>query len=364
LRDGSTELDIAAQFGSTDYAPPPLTPDECGLIRKLEGQKHDQLAHPEQPTWVHQEFPDWLEASLTETYDKSLEQEMMALNEPAPVDLRINTFKSTREDVQEQLAKADIACEPTSLSPIGLRLQARPRVTHTQLFKDGLFEVQDEGSQLAALLTDARAGMTVIDYCAGAGGKTLALVNAMIEDDRFDGMFWACDITVSRLRELEKRATRNGTIEAIHPHVLQDDAAGDAGNAWLRDNANLADRVLADVPCTGSGAWRRDPENRWRLTPDTLQGYSERQRNILTKAASLVKTGGRLVYVTCSILPAENEEQISWFLETHPAFSVMPVTDIWARIIGSTPLTSKPTLRLSPSSSQTDGFFIAILQKT
>jgi 16S rRNA (cytosine967-C5)-methyltransferase len=366
LRGGLSESDIAGLFGSTDYAPPSLTPDECALIRDLEGQDHNHLEQAIQPLWIRKEFPDWLEASLAETYGEKLEQEMIALNEPAPVDLRINTFITSLGDVQQQLAKADIACDPTSLSPMGLRLHGHPRVTHTQAFKDGLFEVQDEGSQLAALLTDARAGMTVIDYCAGAGGKTLALVNAMIEDDQFDGLFWACDITESRLRELNKRATRNGTAEAILPHDLSND------DTWLHDNAKIADRVLADVPCSGSGAWRRAPESRWRLTAETLQEYIDQQRDILAKAGSLVKSGGRLIYVTCSILPAENEDQIAWFLENHPDFSALPVTDLWARIIGGTPPTSSPTstvtsalaLRLSPASSQTDGFFIAILQKS
>ena len=345
---------MAALFGSTDYAPPTLTSDETALISKLEGQ---ELNQPTQPVWVRHEFPDWLEAPLTDRFSDQLEHEMKALNEPAPVDLRVNTFKADREDLQAQFNAADIACEPTLHSPIGLRLQGRPRVTHTKMFKDGLIEVQDEGSQLASLLVDARAGMTVIDYCAGAGGKTLALVNAMIEGNRFDGMFWACDVAESRLRELEKRATRNGTNEAIVTHLLQED------DVWLGDNVNLADRVLADVPCSGSGAWRRESENRWRLTPDSLNEHVTRQREILTKAAGLVKQGGRLIYVTCSILPSENEGQIEWFLENHSDFSLFPVAVVWAMTIGSPLPISSETVRLSPAATGTDGFFVAILQR-
>ena len=350
LRDGLNESDIAGLFGSTDYAPPLLAPEESALIGNLEGQDINQ---PTQPAWVRHEFPDWLETPLTELFGDRLEQEMAAHNEPATVDLRVNTFKTSRAKVQALLQEAGVACEPTSLSPLGLRLRDHPRVTQSPLYKDGLFEVQDEGSQMAALLTDARPGMTVIDFCAGAGGKTLALSNAMVVKGRFNGALWACDIAEPRLQELQKRADRNGAADTILTHVLLEN------DFWIADNANLADRVLADVPCSGTGTWRREPEARWRLTPEALQDYVSRQQNILSQAARLVKSGGRLVYVTCSILPAENEEQIAWFLENHPAFKAIPVQGTWKTI----PSSSGPALRLSPATSGTDGFFIAILQR-
>ncbi len=354
LREDSSKSAITELFGSTTYAPPALTPDEQALADGLAGQA---VEHPDQPAWVKSEFPVWLEAHLVEIFTDRLNQEMAALNEPAPVDLRINTSKTTREEAQALLQNADIPCEPTALSPVGLRLQGHPRVTQTQIFKDGLFEVQDEGSQLAALLVDARPGMTVIDYCAGAGGKTLALADTMTKNNRFDGMLWACDTIPSRLQELEKRANRNGITESILTHILLEN------DFWHADNANLADRVLADVPCSGTGTWRRAPESRWRLTPGILSDYITQQRQILSHAAALVKSGGRLVYVTCSILPAENEEQIAWFLEDYPRFSQLPVADTWTRTIGGTPPLPDPALRLSPAKTSTDGFFVAILER-
>jgi 16S rRNA (cytosine967-C5)-methyltransferase len=354
LCHGLDKNGIDAEFGSTPYAPSALTPAETDLIGKLEGRS---LEDPKQPDGVRYEFPAWLEEPLQRHFGENLSAELNALNKPAPVDLRVNTLKTTREELLEALTTEGLSVEPTPRSPNGIRITGNPNATRTRLFKDGLFEIQDEGSQLASFLVDARPGMTVIDYCAGGGGKSLALVNTMLDNNRFDGQLWACDVSETRLGELEKRAIRNGVIEAINTHVITDN------DAWLTDNVGLADRVLADVPCSGSGAWRREPENRWRLTPESLGDLIARQQDILDRASTLVKSGGRLVYVTCSIVPGENEEQIEWFLAKHTEFSLMPIAEIWQNTIGGAPTAPNEMLRLSPATTNTDGFFIAVLQK-
>jgi 16S rRNA (cytosine967-C5)-methyltransferase len=359
VRERLGEADAAALFGGTTYAPPPLTPDERALAHALEEQAQEDSAldHPDMPAWVRGEFPEWLEAPLAELYGGRLAEEMAALNEPAPLDARVNTFRGTREELQSMLRDDGIESAPTRFSPLGLRIDGHPRLTHARAYKDGLIDIQDEGSQLAALLVEAGPRHTVVDFCAGAGGKTLALADIMSRDGRFDGLLWACDVSATRLAELTKRARRAGVQEAIliHPFAEND--------PWLAENEACADRVLLDVPCSGTGAWRREPEAKGRLTPESVETYCALQRDILARAAPLVKPGGRLVYVTCSILRSENEAQIAGFLDRAAGFSVLPTGPIWRAVTGAEPPRETPFLRLSPAATGTDGFFVAVLER-
>ncbi|MEQ8192868.1 MAG: RsmB/NOP family class I SAM-dependent RNA methyltransferase [Rhodospirillales bacterium] len=355
LRDRLDESAAAALFGGTQYAPAPLSPVERGLAASLEGQPFD---HPTMPAWVRGECPEWLDAPLRELYGERFEAELAALNEPAPLDARVNIFRGSREEIRTALREQGVESKPARFSPVGLRIEGHPRLTHTPAYKDGLIEVQDEGSQLAALMAEPEPRHTVIDFCAGAGGKTLALVDAMIRDGRFDGLLWACDTIPSRLAELEKRARRAGVHEAILIHAFTEN------DPWLGENEACADRVLLDVPCSGTGAWRREPEAKGRLTEQSVGAFVVLQRRILERAATLVKPGGRLIYVTCSILSAENEEQIAWFLEAAPAFSARPAGPIWQRVTGAEAPVETPFVRLSPAATGTDGFFIAVLERS
>ncbi|TAN58290.1 MAG: RsmB/NOP family class I SAM-dependent RNA methyltransferase, partial [Rhodospirillales bacterium] len=262
-----------------------------------------------------------------------------ALLLPARLDLRVNALKTTRQDAIAALAFEGIAAEPTELSPWGLRVASRVNLMATKVFKDGFVEVQDEGSQLAALLVGAEPGMAVCDFCAGAGGKTLALAATMNNK----GRLVACDVSEGRLFRSADRMKRAG-VQNVTRHVL--DAAG---AKWLKRQAGSFDRVLVDAPCTGTGTWRRNPDAKWKLSPEDLEELVKKQADILDRASRLVKPGGRLLYVTCSLLPDENEAQIEAFLARSPGFSPEPA---WQ---------DKTYLHLTPAQHGTDGFFAAKL---
>jgi 16S rRNA (cytosine967-C5)-methyltransferase len=236
----------------------------------------------------------------------------------------------------------------------GLRLKRRLSVVAGEAFHDGLIEIQDEGSQLVAALLDARPGMQVMDYCAGAGGKTLAIAAGM--DNK--GRVVAMDVLETRLDRSAQRLRRAGA------HNVERRALDADNRKWLKRQAQAFDRVLVDAPCTGTGTWRRNPDGRWTLSPEDLVELVAKQAAILDAAAGLVKPGGGLLYATCSVLPAENERQVEAFLARHPAFAVVPVADVWRDAMGDEApagLTSGPYLRLSPLRHGTDGFFAAAL---
>lgn len=251
--------------------------------------------------------PEW----LLKYFPPESEQEIAALNTDAPTDLRINTIKARRRDVK-------VEGEKTPLSPIGIRLTQRQALQF-----NGYYEVQDEGSQLAVFYADAKPNERVLDFCAGAGGKSLALACEM----KNTGHIRAYDVEERKLRTLEKRAERAGATI-----IKTGEPEGDY------------DLVLVDAPCSGTGTWRRQPDAKWRLTEGKLKGYMNLQREILEAAAKYVKPGGRMVYITCSMLPGENEDQVEWFLSRHKGFK-----------------SSKHYLHLSPLKSYTDGFFAASL---
>jgi 16S rRNA (cytosine967-C5)-methyltransferase len=277
-------------------------------------------------------------------------EEMEALNVEAPMDLRVNTLMTSREDALGRLLEGRIEAGPTPYSPWGLRLAARRPITGLELYRDGLIEIQDEGSQLVALLCEAEAGQLVVDFCAGGGGKSLALAVAM----RNFGKIAALDVA-TRLAEASPRVKRAGA-KIVDLHRLTDD------DPWLKKHAGKADRVLVDAPCTGTGAWRRDPMSRFRLTPEELERLTALQRQILAQAAALVKPGGRLIYATCSLLREEDEDQAEWFLKTQAEFRTVPVGEIWSRTVGGECPSEGPYLVLTPKRNQTDGFFVAVFE--
>ena len=352
-RSGAEEA--ARLFGASTYTPAPLTEDELVLARALQDRVLDDPAMPDP---VRFEYPAWLETSLRAAFGKRLEVEMSALNRQAPLDLRINLSKGTREAARAALAADGVATDPTPLSPWGLRVKNSVRIGGTNAFKQGLVEVQDEGSQIVAALVGAEPGMTVVDYCAGAGGKTLALAAAMSRQGKIEGRLIACDTSAERLKRMTTRLTR-ADAENVRRIFL-----GDEKDPVLEGLANAADRVLLDVPCSASGAWRRDPLGKWRLSPERLDQYTGSQRHILDTAAALVRPGGRLVYATCSVLPEENEAQVAAFLARDDTFQVVPIARAWGETLGGTPPVGNQFLRLSPAASGTDGFFAAVLERS
>lgn len=354
LEDKSSPEATAAMFSGARHCPQPLSPDEAALAEALYGRP---LTHDDMPRPVTLEYPDWMDRSFSQLWPETLAHEMSALNQQAPVDLRVNMIKTTPEAARDALAAEFVEVEPTPLSPIGLRLHGRHRLAGTLAFKKGLVEVQDEGSQLVSLLTGAGPGMRVVDFCAGGGGKALALAACMAVDGAVEGGIWACDISGFRLERITPRLNRAGA-GAVKLKVV---AA--KNEPWVAENAGTMDRVLADVPCTSTGAWRRDPDARWRFTPDDLDDLLGVQQRILGMAQALVRPGGRLVYVTCSLLQEENERQLAWFLENHGEFRPLAIDQVWEETVGGPPPPSGPCLRLSPAATGTDGFFCAVMER-
>ena len=351
----SMRLDqIMALFSGAIYCPAPLSHSEKKLATYLFGR---DLYHPDMPSSVRFEYPAWMEGSLKVLWEEKFEEEILALNKRAPVDLRVNTLKLTREKAKSILSKASIESEPTLLSPAGLRVIGSKKLVGTEAFKNGFVEIQDEGSQILALLVGARPGMTVIDLCAGAGGKTLALAANMAEQGRLAGYLYACDVSSIRLNRMKARARRAGAF-GIKSQIISG-----AGDKWVIANQNRADRVLIDVPCTGTGVWRRDLNLKWRYQPGDLDNFLKKQQDIMNAASTLVKCGGRLIYATCSILSEENEQQVDWFLSEHQNFIALSMDEVWTESLKNTALKTGVGLRLSPASTATDGFFCAVFKR-
>ena len=350
LVDHWTPEDVAISFDGSRFRPAALKGPEQRLARALHGRS---LTHPEMSRAVANDLPDWLEPYLTAVYGRRLDDEMAALNAAAPLDLRVNGLKGDREAARRALAAEYIMAEPTPWSPFGLRLKHRVPLAATAAFKDGLVEVQDEGSQVAALLADVRPGMRVVDFCAGAGGKTLALAAQM----QNRGKLVACDTADWRLERAAKRLRRAG-VDNVERRVLASER-----DPWVKHHVKTFDRVLVDAPCLGIGSWRRNPDGKWRATATDLAELVERQRDILASASRLVKPGGRLVYVTCSLLREENEAQAEAFLAAHPDFAPYPAARAWEETIGGQCPGGEDCLRLTPSRHGTDGFFVALFER-
>jgi 16S rRNA (cytosine967-C5)-methyltransferase len=340
-------------FSGGKYAPAALSREEVALARRLEGRK---LEHPDMPEPVVAECPDWAEPELRRALGDQFVRQMDALKQPAPIDLRVNALKAGREAVLERLNADGIEAEASRLSPLGIRLAGRPAVMAHPLYKDGTIEIQDEGSQLAALMVDARPGMEVVDFCAGAGGKTLAMAAAMANK----GRVIASDVLANRLNRAKERFRRAGV------HNIQTRPITGETDPWIKRHKGRFDRVLVDAPCSGTGTWRRNPDQRWRSLGPGLAELLPLQARLIDSAARLVKPGGRLIYATCSMLPSENEDQALGFLERHPEFRQVPSDLVWKSAVwpqDGPAVPSTPYLRLTPATHDTDGFFAAVFER-
>ena len=347
LLEGWTASGVAQSYSGGQFGPAPLLAVEGDAALQIEGHT---LTHPDMPQAVRLEVPDWLLPHLAARFGDRLDVEMAAMDEPAPLDLRINALKATREQAVQALLAEGIETKPTALSPWGLRIEGRRAVTTGAAFQTGLVEIQDEGSQLVAALVGAQPQMRVADWCAGAGGKTLALAMAMGNQ----GHIVACDVHDKRLEGAVRRLRRAG-VHNVERHLIV------AGDKWTKRRAGSFDRVLVDAPCTGTGTWRRNPDARARLRPVDLAELLPKQAMILDDACRLVRPGGWLVFATCSLLLEENETQVDSFLTRHPDFSVVPLARAWP--FGQAAPGAGPYLSLTPLGHGTDGFFAAVLER-
>jgi len=330
-----------------------LRPEEARFIEALPGAATILRTLPRAERFaLDASLPDFLAARLLHQFGDRADAEAAAMNERAPLTARVNLLRTTREALLERLRAEGVDARPTPLSPLGLFLETRQNAFALPSFREGLFELQDEGSQLLGLLVDAPP-TRVVDACAGAGGKTLQLAAQM----RNRGELFALDIDARRLDELKRRARRAGVHNA---RIRPIPASGPDVAPALADLVDQADRVLVDAPCSGTGTFRRKPDARYRLTEAMLAQHIERQRLLLEQFAPLVRPGGRLVYGTCSVLEEENEAVVAGFLERHPGFRTLPPADRLGPELGAK-VSTGDFLRLSPGRHGTDGFFGAIL---
>ena len=309
------------------------------------------------PDKLRHNLPEWLAELLQAELGDEFWPLVNSLNAPAGLDLRVNAFKAKREDVQAALKAGGLLSEITPYSPLGLRLQGKPALNKLDTFTRGDVEVQDEGSQLLALLVDAKRGEMVADFCAGAGGKTLALGAAM----RNTGRLYAFDTSGHRLAALKPRLARSG-LSNVYPAQI----AHERDDRIKRLSGKL-DRVLVDAPCSGLGTLRRNPDLKWRQSPKSIEEMRVKQAAILASAARLLKPGGRLVYATCSLINAENEDIALAFTEANKSvFEVLPVAEALskAHVDQSESLVCGDFLRLWPHRHATDGFFAAAWEKS
>jgi 16S rRNA (cytosine967-C5)-methyltransferase len=344
---------IAALCDGSRFAPEPLSERERSALTLR------SLA--DAPPHVAGDYPEWLDGYLAQVFGDQRVAEATSMASRAPLDLRVNTLKARREKTLHSLAHLGV--QPTPWSPMGLRIELgadarNPGVHAEEDFIKGAVEVQDEGSQLAALLSAAKPGEQVIDLCAGAGGKTLALA-AMMQGR---GRLIATDHDKRQLAPIYERLSRAGVHNA---DVRAPKGEGDT----LSDIKASADLVLIDAPCTGTGTWRRNPDAKWRMRPGALEVRLKDQASVLDRAAALVKPGGRIAYITCSVLPPENNAQVLAFVARHPEFTVVPpaetvsVLSDKAEQFTAATLHSPEGLLMTPRRTGTDGFFVSILRR-
>jgi 16S rRNA (cytosine967-C5)-methyltransferase len=324
-----------------------LSPEETDWLDRVMQIDRNVL-----PAALRANLPQWLYDRLLLRFGEEEAQKLVqTLNTPAPLDLRVNSIKASREQVIAELAEAPILAEPTPYAPLALRVRKKPALQNLPLFKSGAIEVQDEGSQILAQILGARRGEMVVDFCAGAGGKTLALGAIM----RNTGRLYAFDISEKRLAKLKPRMARSG-LSNVHPVVIAHE-----NDAKVKRLAGKIDRVLVDAPCSGLGTLRRNPDVKWRLRPESITELNAKQISILEGAARLVKAGGRLVYATCSIMEEENESIVRQFLEKNASFHLVPMQQVLDE--QKIPLEMGDFLKLLPHLHQTDGFFAAVLER-
>jgi 16S rRNA (cytosine967-C5)-methyltransferase len=337
--------------GNEGFLRAALSETEQQWLARMQGV--DRAALPER---LRHNLPDWLAERLQAALGEEFWPFVDSMSVGAPLDLRVNSFKARREEVREALKTAGIDAEPTPFSPLGLRIQGKPALHKLDVFMRGDVEVQDEGSQLLALLVDAKRGEMVVDFCAGAGGKTLALGAAM----RNTGRLYAFDTSGHRLAALKPRLARSG-LSNVYPAQITHER-----DDRIKRLAGKIDRVLVDAPCSGLGTLRRNPDLKWRQTPQAVDELRAKQAAILASAARLLKPGGRLVYATCSLLEAENEEIAQAFTAAHGAeFQTLAAAEVLERahVARAGELVRDQFLRLWPHRHGTDGFFAAVWQR-
>lgn len=312
----------------------------------------DAAVYPDAVRWS---LPDWLYAALQARYGDETPAIAQALLRPAPLDLRVNLLKIKREAVLDAFGRAGLTAQATRYSPWGIRVDGKPAIQNLPMFKDGLVEVQDEGSQLLALLVGPRRGDMVVDFCAGAGGKTLAL-GAMM---RSSGRLYAFDVAEHRLAKLKPRLTRSG-LSNVYPIAIAHER-----DERVKRLAGKVDRVLVDAPCSGMGTLRRNPDLKWKQSAEGVAELVAKQKAILAAAATLPKPGGRLVYATCSLLPQENAEVVEAFLRDHPNYRQIPAGEALRahHLPDAETLLDGDALQLLPNRHGTDGFFAAVLER-
>lgn len=347
-------LAILGFAGPRDFLKSALTDQEKSWLDQCDAVKPGDLMERHRHN-----LPEWLAQPLKEQLGEDFWPLVDSMNQPAPLDLRVNALTDKREDVQHELELAGLRARPTPYSPWGLRLDGKPALTKLDAFARGAIEVQDEGSQLLALITDARRGQMVVDFCAGAGGKTLALGAAM----RNTGRLYAFDVSAHRLDALKPRLARS-QLSNVHPAAIAHER-----DDRVKRLAGKIDRVIVDAPCSGLGTLRRNPDLKWRQGPKAIGELTAKQQAILESAARLLKPGGQLVYATCSLLRQENEDIAAAFTAAHPDFEPVAVRELLTqlKVPGADSLASGSGgeyLRLWPHRHATDGFFAAVWKKS
>ncbi len=324
-----------------------ISPRDAEWLARLKA-----TSEPELPLAEKTDLPDWLATRLAALMP---EDELLALaralNQPAPLDLRVNALKANRAEVLAQLEREGIPGGACPYAPEGIRLAGKPALSRTPLFLSGAIEVQDEGSQLLGHLLAPKRGEMVVDFCAGAGGKTLLLGALM----RSTGRLYAFDVSEKRLAKLKPRLARSG-LSNVHPVAIAHE-----NDQRVKRLAGKCDRVLVDAPCSGLGTLRRNPDLKWRQSPESVAELVVKQASILAAAAKLLKPGGRLVYATCSLLPEENARIVDAFLAAHPGFARRPAGEVLAAQ-GIAIALAGPDLQLAPHTHGTDGFYAAVLE--
>jgi 16S rRNA (cytosine967-C5)-methyltransferase len=348
---GETVTGLNDAFGGDRFGPPPITPEEEARLTAT-----DPLAGA--PDHVRGDIPEWAAPHLAESFGDDWLAEAQALAGRPPLDLRVNTLKAARDKVVRALSRlapeAELRLTEGVRFPAGERDSRTPNVQSEEGYLKGWFEVQDFGSQVVATLAGARGGEQVLDLCAGAGGKTLAMAAAM----QNRGQIFAYDSDRTRLAPIYDRLKRAGVrnVQVRAP-----------GEGVLDDLVGKLDRVVVDAPCTGSGTWRRQPTAKWKLTPEQLALRLEEQAAILERAATFVKPGGTLVYITCSVLPAENAQQAGAFLAAHPDFAAIPGNKLWMSHFAGTRLRARFSaeggIAVTPHTTGTDGFYVIAMQR-
>jgi 16S rRNA (cytosine967-C5)-methyltransferase len=337
-------------FDGSRYGADELNEQQTKDLEKFSALSLDD---PSMPVTLRTETPDHYAGSLQNYFGKDFEDEMSAFLNGAGLDVRVNTVLAPLSKVKDYLAADNVEVDALKYSPFGFRIKGKTFLSKTKAFSKGWIDIQDEGSQLIALACDVRPGMQVLDYCAGAGGKTLALANMM----QVKGRIVAMDTEERRLEKGRERFRRARVSDIIELRPLSDERH----RKWLKRQDQSFDVVLTDVPCTGTGTWRRNPDMRWFTYGPSLAELCAVQADILDRVVHVVKPLGRLVYATCSLLPEENEEQVAAFLKRHDDFELLPLSQGWPE--GVTPPCAGDVMRLTPHRHGTDGFFAAILQR-